>query len=138
MGILKLVTFAIVLLSVGFLVFQWRTIAGREITTARVTELEPQPDDGTTYYVVATYRDRAGHEHRYRSAWASNPPAHKVGESFRLMYDPGDPARCASLTFGTRFGAAWILLGVGLLILWVVLGWEYGGRLLQAAFPATH
>ena len=44
MTTVKIIAFLLIVVSVGFLIRQWRSIYGHEITMAKVTELEPVYD----------------------------------------------------------------------------------------------
>ena len=107
----------------------WSAIAGHEITSGKVVELLPKSGGkGTTYKVVAIFQDRTGNKHTCTSRVASNPPENNVGDVVKIMYDRENPDRNDSLQFGNRLGLGWILLGFGLFLLWIAIGWQIGRR----------
>ncbi|MES2296482.1 MAG: DUF3592 domain-containing protein [Pseudomonadota bacterium] len=139
MGFARITGILIALAGIAFLFNQWRTVQGREITVGTVTELVPTSGSkGRTYKVRAQFSDHEGTSREYVSSWSSNPPAHAVGDVIKIMYEKDNPAKNASLSFGTRFGFAWILLGIGLFILWMSYGWQWGDQLIALCFPNTH
>jgi hypothetical protein len=138
--LLKILTVVFIVGGVALLYRAWSTIAGHEITTGTVVELIPGRGSkgGTVYTVVATFQDRMGKKHTYTSSMASNPPENKVGDVIRIMYDREHPDRNTSLAFGHRFVWPWISLGLGLFLLWIVMGLQFGDGIVNSHFPNTH
>ena len=55
--------------------------------------------EGTAYYPIVKFADRAGHEHTLYSRIGSYPPAYAVGEAAPVLYDPADPQRAKINSF---------------------------------------
>lgn len=98
-------------------------------TKGTVTELVPSAsnDDGTTYSAVFEFEDSTGSTRKGTSSWSSNPPAHAIGESVTVLYDPADPSD-ARLEQSATSWLLPIILGVmttfdwcfALLFLWLI------------------
>jgi len=119
--------------------WQFKTLSTREITIGKVTELIPErgAKGGTTYRTVAVYQDHQGHAHTYRSSFTASPAPYDVGEDIRISFPKHDPAAGEAATFGAGFGPPWILVGVGVLLLWIAWGFTAGRGWIETAFPAT-
>jgi len=140
MHILKILSVLLIAGGGALLYRAWSTIAGHEITNGNVVQLLPVRGSkgGTNYKVVATFQDYMGKKHTYMQSGSSNPPMNRVGDVIKIMYERENPERNASLEFWSRFGTAWILLGLGLLFLWIVVGSQYGNGFIYSHFPNTH
>ncbi len=92
---------------------------------------------GTKAY-RAIFQDRMGNKHACASRGFSNPPEKNVGDVVKIMYDRENRDRNDSLEFGNRFGLGWFLLGLGLLLLWIAIGWQFGDGIVNSHFPNTH
>ncbi|MCX6356209.1 MAG: hypothetical protein NTZ78_15115 [Candidatus Aureabacteria bacterium] len=64
-------------------------------------------------------------------------PGYKVGDPIRMWFDGKNPTECGVLSFGYRFGFAWLLIVAGLSIWLAHLSWEFGNRWLEYRFPTT-
>jgi hypothetical protein len=139
MLILKMIGLALGITGVILMWFQFRTIASEEITTGKVIELIPvRGNKGrTAYRVKVEFFDAAKARHECISGWSANPAPYDLDEPVRVTYDRGNPEANRLFTFGTRFGTGWIFLGIGLLILWIALGFSYGNAYLETAYPNT-
>lgn len=138
---IKILSVVFIVGGVALLYRAWSTIAGHEITRGTVVELRPVGGSKwkrPSYKVVATFQDHMGKKHTYTSSWASYPPENKVGDVIKIMHDRENPERNYRLAFGYRFGLPWILLGLGLFLLWIVLGWQFGDGIVNSHFPNTH
>lgn len=63
-------------------------------TTATVVQLIPvQGDDGVTYKPVFEYTNRRQETIIFRGEVSSSPPAYKVGEKVKIVYDPNSDDR---------------------------------------------
>ena len=140
MHILKILSILLIAGGGALLYRAWSTIAGHEITNGNVVQLLPVRGarGGMSYRVVATFQDYAGKKHTYTQTGSTNPPMNRVGDVIKIMYERENPERNASLEFWSRFGMSWVLLGVGLLLLWIVIGGQYGNGIIDSHFPNTH
>lgn len=129
-------------LSVAGLAFgawQFSALSAREITMGRINELIPERGSkgGTTYRTIAVYSDHTGQTHTYRSSFTASPAPYSVGENIRICFQKNNPSAGEAATFGARFGAPWIMTGVGILLLWVAFGFTSGRQWFENAFPVT-
>jgi hypothetical protein len=139
MAVLKIIAYLMTIVGIWIMYWNWRSIGGKEITNGKVIELVPtNSDDGISYKVAAVFKDRNGMDWRYLSAWSTSPPAHNMGDSIRIVYEADNPTNNSSLSFGTRFGVAWIVFVVGAAILLIIYGWQFGDSYLLLRFPNTH
>jgi hypothetical protein len=139
MFIMKIIGFSLCLLGVVLMWFQFRAIAGEEITEGRVIDLIPVPGakGGTSFKVKAEFTDSAKARHEYLSSWSASPAPYALGETVRIAFDRGNPESSRLFTFGARFGPGWILLGIGLALIWVTFGFGYGNVFLLRHYPDT-
>ena len=94
-------------------------------------------EGGTLYVVVAEFSDRQGNRHTYRSGFSASHSGYRVGDRIRIYFSQGNPLDCGVLSFGYRFGVAWILTCVGLALLLIHIGFKVGNRWLDEHFPTT-
>jgi hypothetical protein len=121
--------------------WQYRGLVGKEVAQGRVTELEPGRSSGkrhgTVYRTIGEFSDSSGQLHVYRASFSSNPPDHQIGDSIRISFDRNHPADCRLLSFGYRFGIAWVLMVVGISLLAIHFGFVLGNQWLEQHFPVT-
>lgn len=72
-------------------------------------------DDGTSYYPVVSFQDTSGTQQRVQTSMGSNPPAHDVGESVTVLFDPAKPQKMRIKGFWGVWGLTAFLLGFGTL-----------------------
>ncbi|HEV7298265.1 MAG TPA: DUF3592 domain-containing protein [Tepidisphaeraceae bacterium] len=78
-----------------------------------VIELKPSAgDNGTTYYSVFEYSDAAGTTRQSTTGWASNPPAHAVGDRVEVLYSPTGPSDVRLRSFMGLWFAAVLCAGL--------------------------
>lgn len=137
--ILNIVGTVLLLIGISLSYWQYTKMLGKEVAVGRVTALESHRSkkNGTTYKVVAQFVDSSRQSHTYRSGFSSSSPGYKVGSPIRIWFDRHNPADCGILSFGYRFGVAWILIVTGLAIWLAQLGWGFGNRWLEDRFPTT-
>jgi hypothetical protein len=99
-----------------------------------VSELEKGPRRGSGYRVVAQYLDGDGVKQTYRTSYRTGWQPYQVGDPVTVVYDPRDPAHGGLLTFADRFGAAWVLLGCGVFIAFLRVGFVWGERWIELAY----
>jgi hypothetical protein len=132
---------ALVLICAAFAIghYEYRSLLGKEVADGRVVKLEPQKSDkgSTLYIIVAEFNDREGNCHTYRSGFSSSNPGYKVGDNIRIYFDRNNPSKCGVLSFGYRFGVAWILGCVAIALLLVQVGFRFGNQWLEERFPTT-
>ncbi|TMM58799.1 DUF3592 domain-containing protein [Maribacter algarum] len=69
-------------------------------TTATVVEMiTVSGSDGSTYKPVFEFADRQQEVRRYESDISSNPPAYKVGEKVKIVYDEKDDDEVKTISF---------------------------------------
>ena len=119
-----------------------RFIKERLIGEGQVTELPATrgAKGGTTYKVVAKFRDRAGAEHTYRSSFSSSNPGFQVGDPILICYKEDKPESCGIYSFGYRFGAALIVCAVAVAFAVIRLGYKFGPVFMDSIYqpPALH
>lgn len=129
---------AFLLIGLGLSFWQFNVISGKEVAAGRVTALEAHSSGkGTVYTLVAQFHDTTGQERIYRAAFSSSSPGYEVGDSIRIWFERDNPKRCGVLSFGYRFGVAWILICIGLAIAFTHWGWKAGNRWLEAHYETT-
>jgi hypothetical protein len=140
MLIMKIIGFSLCVLGVVLMWLQIRAISGEEITEGKVIDLIPVQGSkgGTNYKVKAEFSDTAKVRHEYLSSWSASPAPYAVGETVRIAFDRGNPERNRLFTFGARFGPGWILLGIGLVLIWITFGFGYGNEYLLRRYPDTY
>ncbi len=126
-------------LGLGLSYWQYSVICGKEVAVGRVTALTPHRGHkgGTVYEIEAQYCDKSGCTHTYKSGFSSSSPGFRVGDAIRIWFDGDNPEDCGVLSFGYRFGVAWILIIAGVSIWIAHVGWGVGGRWLEHRFPTT-
>lgn len=134
-----LVAFGLVALGTLLGVSQALNLVGKEVVTGRVTGLpaESDGDGGVTYKVEAEFHDHAGRPRYYRSSVSSSHPGFKRGDRIRIYFPRDNPDACGVVAFGYRFGMAWVLIGVGMFIIWMMVGFRAGNELLLRLVPDT-
>jgi len=139
MFIMKIIGLALCILGAALLWYQVRAIAGEEITEGKVIELIPVAGSkgGTNFKVKAEFSDAAKVRHEYLSSWSAHPAPYALGETVRIAFDRDDPQSNRLFTFGARFGPGWIILGIGLVLLWIAFGFSYGNAYLLRHYPDT-
>ncbi|MFH1477153.1 MAG: DUF3592 domain-containing protein, partial [Verrucomicrobiota bacterium] len=105
----------------------------------RVTELSEGRGSkgGTTYGVVAEFKDYAGNGCVYRSGWKSSSPGYRVGDPIKIYFNRINPADCGVCSFGIRFGAAFIIVVLGLALLCASYGYKLGKQWMDKKYPVT-
>ena len=70
-------------------------------TTATVIEMIPvsSSDGGPTYKPVFEFNERGNTVRRYTSSVSSSPPAYKVGQKVKIVYDPKDKDDVKTISF---------------------------------------
>nr|WP_299386460.1 DUF3592 domain-containing protein [Allomuricauda sp.] len=82
-------------------------------TTATVTDLITNYDsDGDTYTPVFEFKDRSNTIQTYKSPISSSPPAYKVGDKVKIVYDRRDSSNVKTVTFWGLYRVSVILLMV--------------------------
>jgi len=81
--------------ALGAALHSWSFIRSATTAQGRVIELKErisQEGDTKSYSPTFEFQDAAGQTHVVESSFASNPPAHEVGEVVPVLYPPGDPS----------------------------------------------
>ena len=71
-------------------------------TDATVVELiavQSSDDNGYTYKPVFQFSDKYGETHTFKSQVSSRPPAYKVGETVKVIYNPLDVSEVKTVTY---------------------------------------
>jgi hypothetical protein len=82
-----------------------------EVTTSRKQETTSR------YYPVVRFVTGSGQVVRYRDHSGANPPAYRVGDQVRVLYDPANPQRARLDTWASLWLKAVILLIIGVPLL---------------------
>ena len=132
---------AIGLLAVGFVIGFWqmKLLEGKEIIWGRVIERPEGRSNkgGSTYGIVAEFKDRAGNSCVYRSGWKSSNPGYRIGDPIKIYFNRINPADCGVCSFGIRFGAAFIFIVLGLAVLCAIYGYKFGRQWMDNKYPVT-
>lgn len=93
-------------------------------TTAVVTSLLTNNDsDGNTYTPVFEFKDRSNTIQTYQSPISSSPPAYRVGDKVKIVYDRRDSTHVKTVTFWGLYRVSIILFMVACPLL--VIGGSY-------------
>lgn len=106
---------------------QARSISGMSVTDGKVTAVSPS--------IRVEYFDNSQTSRVCVSSFTTTPPCYSIGQNVRIAFSEDNPGSSRLLTFGARFGVAWVILGVGLMLLWIVLGFFYGSAYLNSIYP---
>jgi Protein of unknown function (DUF3592) len=79
-----------------------------------VEMVERKADNGTAYAPVYVFNDAVGHEQKVYSRWSSYPPAYRVGEKIRVIYNPHAPQDAQIEGFFDMWGWMMIVGVIGL------------------------
>ncbi|SHG55851.1 DUF3592 domain-containing protein [Flagellimonas flava] len=92
--------------------------------TATVSQLLTNQDsDGNTYTPVFEFKDRTNTLQTYRSPISSSPPAYKVGDKVKIVYDRKDSGNVKTVSFWGLYRVSVILMMVASPLL--VIGASY-------------
>lgn len=110
-----------------------------------VKALEPGNDG--TLYTLYEYEDAEHVKHQGRTTWASNPPAHQVGDKAAVYYDPAAPREGKmeglfemwgfALIAGI-FAAVILIIGLALLVVEGVILWALRRARRKAQEATAH
>ena len=93
-------------------------------TTAVVTTLLTNSDsDGNTYTPVFEFKDRSNTTQTYKSPISSSPPAYRVGDKVKIVYDRRDSGHVKTVTFWGLYRVSVILFMIASPLL--VIGGSY-------------
>lgn len=117
-----------VLLGIAMLFFGWRShaqtrafVAAASHARGTVVEIVAHTrGSDTLFYPVVEFTTPEGQVVRFQDRNGSNPPAHRVGETVDVLYDPARPQVAAIASWKDLWLFSTILLGFG--GLWVLLG----------------
>lgn len=130
------------LVVIGLIIASWqiKELHGKEIVTGKVTAVEPYGAGGRggqTYRVVATFPGQDGQLHTYRAAFGLPSTGYEVGDPIRIYFDPTNAADCGVVSFGYRFGVAWVLIVLGLACWLLTGGWQLGNAWLDSLWATA-
>jgi hypothetical protein len=77
-------------------------------------------EKGTVYYPVVRFVTASGQVVEYTDNVGQKPPAYRVGDAVRVLYDPANPQKARLDTWSSRWFLATILTILGMFILLVV------------------
>ena len=66
---------------------QWVTVEGRVV---EVVSRAIRPGESILYYPVIEFSDAIGQRVQFEAELGSRPPAYRVGQTVRVVYDPAD------------------------------------------------
>ena len=79
-----------------------------------ISFVEQVSDDSSTYAPVINYFDVDGISYEFVSNTSSNPPAYDIGDPVEVLYLPSTPETAQIKSFFSLWGAAMIMLLVGI------------------------
>ena len=120
-------------------VWQYQSLRGQEVAEGKVTALEANRNSkgSTTYRLCAEFRDHLGQPRVYRSSFTCSSPGYGVGDRIRISFHGDNPDNNRILSFGYRFGIAWICILLGAAVFLLPLSFDLGNRWLEHHFPTT-
>lgn len=127
LGVLLLVNAFIAIMVALTLWFGWRGVrltTQGESTIGRVVEMEESSDGegGCCVYSPIVEFSANGRPVRFESGNASSPPAYRVGQEVKVLYNPQDPSDASINSFYELWLVPAILAPVDVL-LFVILNW---------------
>ena len=136
MTVISIIAAVLLAVSAALAVTAHHYIQNRVITTGKVDDLivSRGSKGGSSYKIVATFRDRTGHEHTYKSSFSTSHPGYKIGAPIRICYNESAPADCGIYSFGYRFGAAWIVGVIALALFAIATGFRRGPAIMDAIY----
>jgi hypothetical protein len=82
-------------------------------TTATVVSLiTVSGSDGNTYKPVFEYTDKLNIKQIFKSEVSSNPPAYRIGEKIKIIYNPIDKSEVKTISYWGLYRWAIILLSI--------------------------
>src|SRR5947209_2466533 len=116
----------LIAVSLGIGTYQHLSITRGTVTEGTVIGNVRQ---GRGYAPRIEIHTKQGKDVLFSPSFSSNPPIYSQGDKVRVVYqDDGTDARI--LSFGTRFGLAWALLGAGLAMVIIAVGFKYGDSIV--------
>lgn len=128
----------LIIMGLAIASWQFTVLYDKEIVLGTVVAVEPYGSGGRggqTYRLVAEFQDRAGQQHRYRAAFGLPATGYQVGDPIRIYFDRRDASECGVVSFGYRFGVAWIVMVLGLSCWMLAGGWQLGNQLIDSLLP---
>ena len=106
-----------------FLAYQsWHFTQSGVAATGTVVENRAIDDaDGTTYKPVVEF-EIDGQVYRFEGGNSSSPPAYRVGQSVRVLYDPADPSQAQINSIWERWLAPFLMGSAAVLMALIVTG----------------
>jgi hypothetical protein len=92
------------------------TADGVVVRLDKVVERSREGDRYTLYYPVVRFVTASGQVVEYSDDLGEDPPAYRVGDSVRVLYDPADPQKARLDTWSSQWLGATIQIGVGGLV----------------------
>lgn len=141
--------FAISVLGLLLMWLPYRDLSDEEITNGKVigwVRVDTPRSGPISYAVQVEFFDQKKISHVYVSPWSIHSPgmdsygigrAFTIGNSIHIAYNRDDPEINRLYNFTALFGIGWGVLGAGLFILWIVLGFTLGNFYLRWAHPIT-
>ncbi len=89
-----------------------RFVGAARQTTARVVDMQID-EEGETYYPIFEFTTVEGTMLRTKGSTGSNPPAHQVGDTVSILYDPQRPENACEYKFADLWALPSMALGLG-------------------------
>lgn len=87
----------------------------------------------TTYKPRVRYTTMDGQEREFVRSYSSSPPEFKTGEKVTVGHNP-ETGEGRIVTFGQRFGLAWILAWIGLSLTTLSIGFTIGRQIIPRIY----
>ncbi|MFQ3630698.1 DUF3592 domain-containing protein [Roseiflexus sp.] len=102
----------ILLVGIWLYVRAQRFVGAARQTTARVVDMQ-MDEAGETYYPIFEFTTVEGTMLRAKGPTGSYPPAHQVGDTVSILYDPQRPADVREYKFKDLWALPSIAIGFG-------------------------
>lgn len=89
---------------------------------------------GVNYAPRISFRTLEGKEIVFTTAMKTSYPGVNAGDQVDVAYLPATPQEARLLRFGYRFGAAYVVVGLGLLLLFIGYGFKHGDQWIREAY----
>ncbi len=134
MNILLLIGAGLFLLAILLAFSEHGWISKAKITEGEVIEIiRVRGSKGSSYKPRVRFMGSDGQPHEFVRSYSSNPPGFKTGEKVTVAYD-AQSWEGRILTFGQRFGFAWVLGCVGMALALLSIGFAIGGQFVPRIY----
>jgi hypothetical protein len=109
-------------------------LAKAQFTEGEIVEMiKVRAKKGYTYKPRVRYTSMDGYVRDFVRSYSSSPPDFTVGEKVAVAYDP-QSQEARIVTFGQRFGFAWVLAWIGFSLATLSVGFAIGRQIVPRIY----